>query len=112
MGISVHKPSRWGSRREITTAGRLFVAQDSRLRFGFLNHVPGGTINLERPIEVGANALILGPLAGPSRHGGNHCRARARSKMTRLGHKGSSACDARTVLAPTCAMLQHAPRGS
>jgi hypothetical protein len=34
-----------------------FVAHDSRLRFGSLNHAPGDTINLERPIAADDNTL-------------------------------------------------------
>ena len=39
-----------------------FVAHDSRLRFGSLNHAPGGAINPQKPIA--ADALILLPLSG------------------------------------------------
>jgi hypothetical protein len=41
-----------------------FVAHDSRLRFGSLNHAPGDAINLQRPIATDANTLILLPLSG------------------------------------------------
>jgi hypothetical protein len=47
-----------------------FVAHDSRLRFGSLNHAPGDTINPQSPIAADANNLISLPLSGNSRHGG------------------------------------------
>jgi hypothetical protein len=33
-------------------------------------------INLQRPVEVDTNSLMLRPLSGPSRHSGTHGRAR------------------------------------
>src|SRR6476646_1213313 len=39
-----------------------FVAHDSRLRFGSLNHVPGDAINPQRPILADTYTLILLPL--------------------------------------------------
>ncbi len=39
-----------------------FVAHDSRLRFGSLNHAPGDDINPQRPIAADANCLISLPL--------------------------------------------------
>lgn len=47
-----------------------FVAHDSKLRFGSLNHAPGDTINPQSPIAADANNLISLPLSGNSRHGG------------------------------------------
>src|SRR5947208_1463641 len=47
-----------------------FVAHDSRLRFGSLNHAPGDAINRQSPIAPDANNLISLPLSGKSRHGG------------------------------------------
>ena len=41
-----------------------FVAHNSRLRFGSLNHAPSDAINPQRPIAADANALILLPLSG------------------------------------------------
>ena len=41
-----------------------FIAHDSRLRFGNLNHAPGDTINPLRPVETDANTLNLLPLSG------------------------------------------------
>jgi hypothetical protein len=41
-----------------------FVAHDSRLRFGSLNHVRGGTINPQKTIAADANTLISLPLSG------------------------------------------------
>lgn len=49
---------------------REFIAHNSRVRFGSLNHAPGDAINPQGPIAADANALILGPLSGHSRHGG------------------------------------------
>jgi hypothetical protein len=47
-----------------------FVAHDSRLRFGSLNHAPGDTINPQSLIAADANNLISLPLSGNSRYGG------------------------------------------
>jgi hypothetical protein len=41
-----------------------FVAHDSRLQFGHLNHAPGDAINAQRPIVADANTLISLPLSG------------------------------------------------
>ena len=41
-----------------------FVTHDSKLRFGSLNHMPGDTINRQRPIAADANTLNLLPLSG------------------------------------------------
>jgi hypothetical protein len=41
-----------------------FVAHDSGLRFGSLNHAPGDAINPQRPILADANTLISLPLSG------------------------------------------------
>ncbi len=44
-----------------------FVAHDSRLQFGSLNHAPGGTINPRRPVAADTTALILLALSGAQR---------------------------------------------
>jgi hypothetical protein len=41
-----------------------FVAHESGLRFGSLNHAPGDAINPLRPVEADSNTLILLPLSG------------------------------------------------
>jgi hypothetical protein len=41
-----------------------FVAHDSRLQFGGLNHTPGDAINPQRPIVADANTLISLSLSG------------------------------------------------
>jgi hypothetical protein len=40
-----------------------FVAHDSRLRFGRLNHLQGGNINPQTPITAAANASAFGGIA-------------------------------------------------
>ena len=50
-----------------------FIAHDSRLQFGSLNHVPGNAINPQRPFPADANTLIftsafrgIADMAGPA----------------------------------------------
>ena len=50
-----------------------FVAHDSRLQFGSLNHALDDDINRQRPIAADTNTLILLPLSGHSGHGGPCC---------------------------------------
>ena len=50
--------------------GKFVAHDDSRLRFGSLNQVPGDAINPERPIKPDANPLIHFRFWGHSGHGG------------------------------------------
>jgi len=47
--------------------GEFVAHDDSRLRFGSLNHLPGDAINPQRPIAADANTLISVPLLGAQR---------------------------------------------
>jgi hypothetical protein len=47
-----------------------FVAHNSRLRFGSLNHASADAINPKRPIAADAHTLIYFRFQGHSRHGG------------------------------------------
>jgi hypothetical protein len=62
-----------------------FVAHDSRLRFGCLNHAPGDTIT-RTARRVDANTLSLLPLSGAQPIWRDLLLASSRSKMTRSGH--------------------------
>src|SRR5262245_21199221 len=59
-----------------------FIAHDSRLRFGSLNHASGEAINPQRPITADANTLISLPLLGAQRTWRDLLLASSRSKMT------------------------------
>ena len=50
--------------------GEFVAHDDSRLRFGSLNHLPGDAINPQRPIAAYLNTLISLPLLGHSGNGG------------------------------------------
>jgi hypothetical protein len=47
--------------------GEFVAHDDSRLRFGSLNHLPGDAINPQRPIAADSNSLISLPLLGAQR---------------------------------------------
>ena len=59
-----------------------FMAHDSRLRFGSLNHAPGDAINPLRSVEADATPLILLPLSGAQLTSQDLLLALSRSKMT------------------------------
>ncbi len=61
-----------------------FVAHDSRLQFGSLNHAPGGITNPPRPIMTDANTLISLPLSGAQPTWRDMLVAASRSKMTQM----------------------------
>lgn len=63
--------------------GEFVAHDDSRLRFGSLNHVPGDAINPQRPIAADANTLISLPLLGAQRTWRAQLLAPVRSRMTR-----------------------------
>ena len=50
-----------------------FIAHDSRLQFGSLNHAPSGIINPPWPVMADANTSIYFRFWGYSRHGGTCC---------------------------------------
>jgi hypothetical protein len=67
--------------------GAEFVAHDSWLRFGSLNHASGSAINPQSPMGSAANSLNLLQLSGPQRrfaanaqHIANRLRSRLRSQ--------------------------------
>src|SRR5437660_1786238 len=61
-----------------------FVAHDSRLQFGSLNHAPGGIINPLRPVMTDANTLNSLPLSGAQPTWWDVLLAAPQSKMTQL----------------------------
>src|SRR6266700_3304081 len=63
-----------------------FVAHDSRLQFGSLNHAPGGIINPPGSVKTDANTLILLPLSGAHPTWRDLLLASSRSKMTPRRH--------------------------